>query len=203
MLVFWESKEGGNPSYYSSLSSRPQVLECWQHLRRGRNRLNSRSWAYLERRLGIQKWPWMPSQMEGLFHSGNFFTFTSKNKHPYSSLQEQLTLHPVLVSAGPLSWTLAPRRSPPSSAFLMASSSLAPSPQTTIMPLQPKRKLCSSTLPPLQLLLSLLLPQTSYTNAHASSLSFSSAPPGIWLLSLPLSPKPQPPPNYQTQGLLL
>jgi len=55
----------------------------------------------------------------------------------------------------------------------MASSSLAPSPQTTIMLFQPKRKLCSSTLPPLQLLLSLLLPQTSYTKAHASSLSFA------------------------------
>ena len=85
----------------------------------------------------------------------------------------------------------------------MASSSLAPSPQTTIMPLQPKRNLCSSTLPPLQLLLSLLLPQTSYTKAHASSLSFSSAPTGIWLGSLPLSPKPWPPPSHPTLGLLL
>lgn len=82
--------------------------------------------------------------------------------------------------------------------ILMASSSLAPSPQTTIMPLQPKRKLCSSTLPPLQLLLSLLLPQTSYTNAHASSLSFSSAPIGIWLGSLPPSPKPWPRPSHPT-----
>lgn len=63
------------------------------------------------------------------------------------------------------------RPSPPSSVFLMASSGLAPSPQTTITPLQPKRKLSSSTLPPLQLLLSLLLPQTSYPDAGASSLS--------------------------------
>lgn len=86
--------------------------------------------------------------------------------------------------------------SPPLSVFFMASSSLAPSPQTTITPLRPKRKLCSSTLPPMQLLLSLLLPQTSYTDAHASSLSFSSVPTGIWLLSLPLSPKPWPTPNY-------
>lgn len=82
----------------------------------------------------------------------------------------------------------------------MASSSLAPSPQTTIMLFQPKRKLCSSTLPPLQLLLSLLSPQTSYTKAHASSLSFTT---GICLGSLPLSPKPWPPRSYPTQGLLL
>lgn len=84
----------------------------------------------------------------------------------------------------------------------MVSSGLAPSPQTTIMPLQPKRKPCSSTLPPLQLLLSLLSPQTSYTHAGASSLSFSSAPTGIWLWIL--SPKPQPlRQSHQTQGPLL
>lgn len=104
-------------------------------------------------------------------HSRNSFSSTSKEQYPYC--YPRAILLPGFVSPG-LPAEAEPwlrRPSPPSSVFLMASSSLAPSPQTTITPLQPKRKLSSSTLPPLQLLLSLLLPQTSYTDARASSLS--------------------------------
>lgn len=113
----------------------------------------------------------MASQAEGLDLSRNSFSSASKEQYPYC--YPRAILLPVFVRpglpAGAEPWLHRP--SPPSSVFSMASSSLAPSPQTTITPLRPKRKLSSSTLPPLRLLLSLLLPQTSYTDARASSLS--------------------------------
>lgn len=143
MLFFWDSERGGNLSYPISLSSQPQVLRWRQHSRRGQNRLSPGKWQNVGRRLS-----WESEMTLGGFSDrpASFWKLLhfSLKETSIPSPHPRAIPHPVFVSPGPPAavepWLHCP--SPPSSVFLMASSSLAPSPQTTIMPLQLKIKLC-------------------------------------------------------------
>lgn len=130
------------------------------------------------------------------------FSSPSKEQYPYCC--PRAILLAVSVSPG------LPAEAEPGSTgvsslvcILMASSSLAPSPQTTITPLQPKRKLSSSTLPPHPTAAFLAFTPNFLPRCSRFLTFFLPAPAGIWLPSLLLSPKPWPPPNYRAQGLLL
>lgn len=127
-------------------------------------------------------------------HSRNSFSFTSKKQHP-TVIQEQFFSQCLRALAPPAVSSLVCIFD----GFLQPGS--FPSDYNNATPTQKKALVLHPSSPAATAFIAFT---PNFLHRCSGFLTFFlSAPAGIWLLSLPLSPKPWPPPDCQARGLLL